>query len=522
MDSRIATILENHGISVSQTEAILRASDYGRRRHPDLDIKEFPDIDGKIVINARSADHVHSFPAAAQTLTDLGCSRTEADYLLALAVADSKHPEARVENDTLYATRKGLHSLGLFLVPLVSFGVLNGGSASSYFDDKKNKEFAPGLFETFADFVHGAKGDIPKGLTPAYFNPDGTSGQNFVALKLRAWLRIIVEYQKIARGTGIRLSWDGLEKRYPFFQMTSTATDGPLREVFSSLSNDPFIRHLLDESGISLGENIPTEVQDLVAAFTIGEQDGKRDVFLNAYGHIDKPIGLPAGHGQNFTVLGPVYRKLFATGKRLAYLGNVDNMGFFPDPASIAMTVLTKAQASFEFSFRTPMDHKGGVLVRGNNDRLCTADIGRSISREVVDGAENKGTHVLFNCATGLFDLSFLVPELERISHELPVRFSNQDKDAGKYSQAEQNTWEVLALLERPLVLAVEKQERFLAAKLFLDCLLTSGMGQEMAGKGILSEKEERILAEARELNKGLTHVLRVGCGLELKGGRWV
>ena len=37
----------------------------------------------------------------------------------------------------------------------------------------------------------------------------------------------------------------------------------------------------------------------------------------------------------------------------------------------------------------------------------------------------------------------------------LPVRFSDQDKDAGRYSQAEQVTWEIIGMLEDFISLAL-------------------------------------------------------------------
>ena len=55
------------------------------------------------------------------------------------------------------------------------------------------------------------------------------------------------------------------------------------------------------------------------------------------------------------------------------------------------------------------------------------------------------------------------------------MRFTDQDKDAGRYSQAEQVTWEVAGILPAFLSFAVDKYDRFIAAKLFAETLLTSG-----------------------------------------------
>ena len=122
---------------------------------------------------------------------------------------------------------------------------------------------------------------------------------------------------------------------------------------------------------------------------------------------------------------------------------------------------------------------------------------------------------MLFNCATGLFDLAALVPKLERIAAALPLRLSDQDKDAGRYSQAEQSTWEVVGILDRPLGFAVEKSERFLAAKLLAETILGSGSAP-------LEALPESVAEAAQGLAGGLAKALSGHCGLELRGGRWV
>ena len=91
---------------------------------------------------------------------------------------------------------------------------------------------------------------------------------------------------------------------------------------------------------------------------------------------------------------------------------------------------LSGKQAAFEFSFKTPVDIKGGILIRDTGGHLNCGDIGPAISKEQLAGAEAQGKPILFNCATGLFSLAHLARELPNIIRNLPTRFSDQDKDA--------------------------------------------------------------------------------------------
>jgi hypothetical protein len=144
------------------------------------------------------------------------------------------------------------------------------------------------------------------------------------------------------------------------------------------------------------------------------------------------------------------------------------------------------------------------------------ADIGPAISFDEVRRLEEGGAAILFNCATGLFDLDWLAPRLDEIGRKLPVRITDQDKDSGRYSQAEQVTWEVTSLLPSFLAFAVDKYDRFIAAKLLAETLLTSGVA---AG-------DPRIPAElaetSRRLKAGLERKLAGPYGLRLEGGRWL
>lgn len=409
--------------------------------------------------------------------------------------------------------RDALAELGLGLLGRTAFGVLNGGSATSYADSKRNRAFGDEVFEALKpgyEELAPLCRDRPKGLTPAYLEPDGSPGASFLLLKMRARLAAALAARK--RGERVDDSF------MPLFQMTSAANDAEIAAAYAEYRSHPLIAGLASAAGID-GTSWATGVQPMIAAFTHSSEGRPKRIFDRARGLPDSAIALPGGHGQCFRVLAGVLRELRAAGARFAYLGNVDNLGYLPDPAEIAALALSGKSAAFDFSIRTPIDVKGGVLVEaegpGGSARRTIADIGPAISFSEIERLEAEGSTILFNCATGLFDLDYLAPRIHEIARDLPVRFTDQDKDAGRYSQAEQVTWEVAGILPDFLAFAVDKYDRFISAKLLAETLLTSGA----------AAKDPRIPADlaetSRRLSSGLASKLSGPCALELRGGRW-
>lgn len=393
---------------------------------------------------------------------------------------------------TYYFSPLGLRTLGILLYPQVGYGVLNGGSATTYADEKKNRGIDEGAFEILQeDFFRIADGtkNLPKGITPAYVEKDGNPGPSFLLLKMRSLLIHTLEYRLLTGDTETAV--------LPFFQMTSLATDGPLREAYQSYRQDPLLAELIDRTH-SDPTNAENAQQGLLAALSGAELGWPRRIFDRAYGQENRGLALPGGHGENFRVLEPVYRKLRGRGIRFVYLGNVDNSGFTVDPVEIALLALQGAEGAFNFSWRTALDVKGGVLVETEEGRLSVADIGQAISAEEVAEQERRGGKVLFNCATGLFDLDYLVPHLDTIRDELPIRLSEQDKEAGRYAQAEQTTWEILSLMKHPLILAVAKEKRFIAAKMLMETLLAGPLGEKIENSSKISGKLRKTAALLR------------------------
>ena len=414
-------------------------------------------------------------------------------------------PEKQSEGLTRLSLEK-ITQLGNDLLPFIAYGVLNGGSATSYADTKKNKSFNPEYFQSnealFSSLAESVSGK-PKGITPAFINPDGSAGPSFMELKLRA---VLIQMARYKKKTG-----DGYAN--PLFQMTSVTNDDEIKEALSSYAKSPFLEDLSLFSDIDV-ESIKTASQPLIAAYT-QDPRGARQIFLGKDGK--SPLPLPGGHGQNFKVLKSVYRELENEGKLYAQLGNIDNLGNIPDPVSIAVTAIKRPQSAFEFSFKTKVDVKGGILVRDQHAHFNCADIGVAISKEDVQTAEDSGKPILFNCATGIFNLNYLNGSIDRIIRRLPVRFSNQDKDAGMYSQAEQVTWEIIGLLDDILILGVDKYKRFIAAKLLLESFLASGIGIDA-----LQNNDPAFFEVGLKLNRGLSRLLEQVYCLYLEGGKWL
>ncbi len=494
----LAADMAAKGIDIELTLSILERLNAGAFNGvPAVEAVGVPPVDGRsIVPSGEAMSYATAFGAARSRLEMLG-----------IAMPAS----ARIEGDSVYLDKAALVLIGERLYDRTAWGVLNGGSATSYADRKKNDSLGPGVFaairggfELLAPLCEGR----PKGITPAYINPDGTPGESFLILKMRAALLRAARFSELY-GTPSRPA-------LAFFQMTSAGTDSALSAAYGEYSSHPWIAPLITAAGTDPTKP-RTANQPLIAAFSHSSEGEPRSLFDRAYGVENCAIALPGGHGQGFRFLAGVYRELLASGYRYAWLGNVDNIAYVPDPAELAVMALSGAEAAFEFSYRTPVDVKGGILVTTKDGRRTVADIGQAIPFETVTSLEAAGERVLFNCATCIFDLERLVPKLDYIAEHLPVRISDQDKDAGRYSQAEQSTWEVVGLLDEPLGFAVEKGERFIAAKLLAETVLASG-AVETSEAGLPSD----VAATAAMMSEGLRKVLSGTCGLVMKGGRWV
>lgn len=461
-------------------------------REAKLTVKDIPAINNREILNCSDSEFT------------LNRERVKAAFTT-YNLSPSLLPEAN--EGTCTFDKETLKEIGIRLYPFYSFGILNGGSATSYADVKKNmslnKEVYKSLEKLFLEKSSETTGKA-KGITPAYINKDGSSGPSFIELKMRALLLEALNYKK--------LTGNSTENLFPFFQMTSIYNNDEVEKEYKKYGESPYLKDLIKETGIEIHKAL-TGVQPVITAYTHSSEGHPRDFFTKAHNKENSLLPLPGGHGQCFHVLKEVFKELYARGIRFISLGNVDNIGYSPDPVSLALLALSGKQAGFDFSFKTEVDVKGGVLIIDNNDHLNCADLGAAVSREEVEKAEAEGKAILFNCATGLFSLEYLIHNIDTIASRLPVRFSDQDKDAGKYSQAEQITWEVIGILDDLLIFGVDKFDRFLAAKLLLENFMTSGinLNEYKASNPI-----------AIKLYEGLRNKLKNTFALEEINGRWM
>lgn len=404
----------------------------------------------------------------------------------------------------VYLGYEELKRFGIMLYEKTAYGILNGGSATSYADYKKNEIYCSSYFnkhlkkiEEMAELCKGK----PKGITPAYLCENGTPGESFMLLKFRMLLLKKQEY--------FNLMGKLPETLLPAFQMTSVQTHDALLSEYKEYEKNPLLTLISSKIGAK-PIDIVTGMQPLMAALTPASDGLPRRVFDKAYGEENRGIPLPGGHGQNFAVLKDIYQDLYDKGIRYFWLGNVDNIGYTVDPISLALFALSGRDGAFETSVKTPLDTKGGILIQQPSGHLNCADIGSGITKSQVDDFEVQGKTLLFNCGLGLFNLKKLLPRLDSIPYELPLRITEQDKDAGRYAQAEQNTWEIIGLLQRPLFFAVEKRRRFVAAKLLLETMLSSTSKEELEASGV----QGKLLEAATTVGSGLIELLSSEYGL--------
>ncbi len=461
---------------------------------PSPDDRSIVDCTGGLAYSVEKTSSIHAFKR-------LGLSLNPRDF-------------GSVSGGVVSFDSVGLEKLGIALAPLLSYGVLNGGSATSYADTVRNRSFDPALFDyysnVFAKFAGSFHG-MPKGVTPAFIQPDGTPGPTFMELKMRG----LLAGGRTGPLPSRHIEPPNLAPYLPIFQMTSIGNNEMIAAAYSEYRLSPLLAQLNGEGAkdVTAAE---TAIQPLITAYE--KTATGWTVFSQSFGKKNSVLPLPGGHGQCFVTLKPVFERLWAAGKRFVLLGNVDNLGNLPKPEYLAILALSGAPAGFEFAYRTPVDVKGGVLVRDEAGRLTCADIGPAIREVDVLEAEKGGAKVLFNCATGLFSLDYLMDNIDEIVSSIPLRVSKQVKDAGVYYQAEQITWEVISLLENPIIFGVRKNQRFLAAKLFIENLLTSGIGLDDPNFPAGPELKET----ARLLNDGLNDLLGSTYCMERNKNRWV
>ncbi len=502
------------GIDVDLTLAILNRANRGDfRQYSKVIPAGVPAIDGVNVIDLRATEStktIYRFEAhrAMRNLEHFDLIEV-LEFLTARG--EIRGISSGRNNEELLFSAHALISLGTHLLDRCAWGVFNGGSATSYCDQKKNQSIDCSLFATISPLfskLASAYREMPKGLTPAYINPDGSFGASFLELKMRARLIAAARYQR-ALSSIVR------EPFMPLFQMTNQGNHETLMRAYEKMAESPLLAPLAERLGLRSADWL-SGIQPMIAAFSHSSAGEPTTIFDCAYGKEHSALSLPGGHGQSFIALKDTFKRLRKQGIRFAMLSNVDNLGAFPDPLELAILAISGKPAGFDFAFKTPIDVKGGILVTTADGRKNIVDIGPAIELREVARMEARGESILFNCATGIFDLDWLVSNIESIPKMLPTRFSDQNKDAGLYSQAEQVTWEVVSLLPDFAAFAVEKKRRFVAAKMLVEMLLASGFGLNDWGTPYA------LKLTAKLLHEGQSWLLSNIYGMRLEEGRWV
>ena len=180
LSPKLVANLQRADIDIDLTLQILTKWNAGAYSHyRPLQVAALPTIDNRTIIDRRSPQTLELTPDETE------CARAcFSDILGSKSIFEARNgSQSGMRFDT-----RALHRLGVALYPRVAYGVLNGGSATSYADRKKNSALDPALFgqvqPTFERLAELCRGR-PKGLTPALVQPDGTPGPSFLELKMR-------------------------------------------------------------------------------------------------------------------------------------------------------------------------------------------------------------------------------------------------------------------------------------------------------------------------------------------------
>ncbi len=502
------TAMKKNNINVEiSIERLLKANAGAYDSNKPLKVAGLPEIDGVRVIKIDHSYFLKLNYREAQNRID--------EFNLPVKIDLRKFGILTNNGGEIHIHERQLEEIGKLLAPVVAYGMLNGGSASSYVDktsNVKNYHKLVELYEKYFDQIEGMSKDLPKGVTPAYVNPNGTLGYNFMELRERALLIKLLEYQAKNK---VKNPADIAKRAYQMFQMTSDKTHKQLQKIIGNYDKSEILKELIEYTKRDSG-NVISKEQPLMAVWT---QERPYKFFTQAYGKENSPLAMPGGHGHNFEVMKDIYKSLYKQGYKIFYLGNVDNSANVVNDKAVALLALTGRSGLFEFSMKTPADVKGGIAVETEDNNIDCGDLGVAVSKEYAKECEDKGLKILFNTASGYFSAKWLNDNVDEIVEKLPMRVSKQNKDAGSYSQAEQVTWEIMGMMRDKIVLAVDKYDRFIAAKMLIELLMASRIDD-------IDMNDPRYTPELREialnLQRGLEAKLTNEYQMKLVDGAWV
>lgn len=429
---------------------------------------EIPEIDNRQIIDCREAItlRTHYQRAIAQLAKYIPYDTLQSDIVPMV--------QRHTDGHTVRWDNKLLERVGRALYPVCAYGLLNGGSATSYIDQLHNHRFSPPLFQQWKerfDDAHAKYAHLPKALCPALYNYDGTAGPTFMELHARHVTRA-----SAACATPI-----------PLFQMTNSVSNADITRATQAAFGRHYpaapkraSAHYMDAAE----ERMLCVAQPLVATFAY--RTGDTEFPMDATPALFRerastlPYGLPGGHGQCFHALRAILEGLLDNGTRFIFLGNVDNLGYTINPIGLAYLALEGGVGGFEAVPRSAVDIKGGVFVRTREGRMRNTELGGGVTMDEVAQSEAAGKTVLFNCAVGLFDLERLLLRLDEYLRLLPVHCMHKKTARGEYWQLEQLAWDIVECIDDPYIFVSNKTERFLSAKLIIESFILSGLPAKM------------------------------------------
>ena len=225
------------------SQSILTRLNDGTLNPPAVMVAEFPPLDGKQILDLRGDG-------------PWSVSRSKAEIAL-LQLFPEEDPGVilgKNTGQTVLLDGPTLESFGLRLSQITAFGILNGGMATSYTDTKKNQALGAGLYSIYKNDLEQMamqNEGLPKGLTPAFVQEDGSPGPTYLELKIRVLCQINLAAKKAGfSGPGLQL-----------FQMTSHSTQEKLKQALASYESIPSLVDLLPHSPGFLNQT-PTAIQN--------------------------------------------------------------------------------------------------------------------------------------------------------------------------------------------------------------------------------------------------------------------
>lgn len=179
----------------------------------------------------------------------------------------------------------------------------------------------------------------------------------------------------------------------------------------------------------------------------------------------------PPGHGNFYLSLytSGVLDRLLSSGKRMAFVSNIDNLGATVDLSILGHFVLTNAEFLMEVTPKTRLDVKGGTVAwhHGQLTLLERAQVAPCHMTEFEDISKFS----IFNTNSLWIDLQAIRDKITQYLLKLPLIVNNKMVDGRAVIQLETAMGAAISHFDRSSILSVDRS-RFLPVKRTSDLLL--------------------------------------------------